>query len=110
MLSPALFQRAWARGQRLTQDEAVTMALDEAVRISTGASVVVDPDASISGLSAREQEVIRLVAAGCSDSEIADQLYISKRTVTTHVGHILTKLNLTNRAEAAAWAVRHELA
>jgi DNA-binding NarL/FixJ family response regulator len=50
------------------------------------------------------------VAAGCSDGEIADRLFISKRTVTTHVGNILTKLDLANRAEAAAWAVRHELA
>lgn len=61
------------------------------------------------GLSPRELEVLRLIAAGRSDREIAEALFISPRTVTTHVSHIFNKLALSNRAEAAAFAVRHAL-
>jgi DNA-binding CsgD family transcriptional regulator len=46
-----------------------------------------------SGLSAREVEVVGLLAAGRSDQEIADALFVSRRTASTHVSNILTKLN-----------------
>jgi DNA-binding CsgD family transcriptional regulator len=62
------------------------------------------------GLSERELDVLRLIVAGKSDREIADDLFISKRTVTTHVSNIFNKLGLNTRAEAAAFAVRHALA
>ena len=62
------------------------------------------------GLTQREVEVLRLVAAGKTDREIAEELFISARTVTTHVGHILNKTNAANRAEAAAYALRSGLA
>jgi DNA-binding CsgD family transcriptional regulator len=55
-------------------------------------------------LSAREQEVARLVAAGLSNREIAATLVISERTAQNHVQHILTKLGFANRAQVAAWA------
>jgi DNA-binding CsgD family transcriptional regulator len=61
------------------------------------------------GLSAREIEVLRLVAKGMIDREIAAALFISPRTVTTHVTHILDKLGVNTRTEAAALAVREEL-
>ncbi len=61
------------------------------------------------GLSAREMDVLRLIVAGRTDREIAEELFISKRTVTTHVSNIFNKLGLSTRAEAAAFAVRHEL-
>ena len=51
----------------------------------------------------------RLVAAGRTDREIAEELIISIRTVTTHVDNILNKTGAANRAEAAAYAVRHGL-
>ena len=61
------------------------------------------------GLTQREVDVIRLIAAGRTDREIADVLVIAVRTVTTHVGNILNKTGAANRAEAASYATRHGL-
>ena len=55
-------------------------------------------------LTDREQEVLRLLAAGLTNPEIAARLHVSRKTAAHHVSHILTKLNLRNRAEAAAFA------
>jgi DNA-binding NarL/FixJ family response regulator len=58
-------------------------------------------------LSNREIEVLRLLGEGLTNAEIAARLYISTKTVATHVGNIFAKLQLRNRAEAAAFAHRH---
>jgi DNA-binding NarL/FixJ family response regulator len=62
------------------------------------------------GLSAREVEVLRLVADGHTNREIARHLVLSERTVPVHVRNILTKTNSANRAAAAAFALRNGLA
>ena len=59
-------------------------------------------------LTAREWEVARLVAHGCSNRQIACELIVSERTVDTHVSHILRKLGLVSRAQIAAWVVQHQ--
>jgi DNA-binding CsgD family transcriptional regulator len=59
-------------------------------------------------LTKRESEVLSLLAAGRSNAEISDRLYISRRTAENHVAHILSKLGLRSRAEAAAYAVRRQ--
>jgi DNA-binding NarL/FixJ family response regulator len=61
------------------------------------------------GLSTREVEVLRLIAAGKSNPQIADELVISLNTVQRHVSNILAKTGLSNRAEAASYATRNGL-
>ena len=60
-------------------------------------------------LSARESEVLRLVAEGLSNKEIAARLVLSEHTVHRHVANILVKLRLSSRAAAAAYAAKHGL-
>ena len=72
------------------------------------ASVPAAPDV-LDDLSQREVEVLRLLAAGKSNREIADVLCISLNTVATHVRNILAKTGAANRTEAAAYALRHGL-
>ncbi|GAB2947235.1 response regulator transcription factor [Streptomyces pseudoechinosporeus] len=62
-----------------------------------------------SGLSARETDVVRLVAGGLTNAEIAAELFISIGTVKTHLGNVKTKLPARNRVEIAAWAWRSGL-
>ncbi|MDX2160351.1 MAG: response regulator transcription factor [bacterium] len=61
-------------------------------------------------LTPSEVEVLRCIAQGLSNIEIAQKLVVSTSTVKKHVSSILTKLEVNNRAEASAWAVRHKLA
>lgn len=57
-------------------------------------------------LTQREVEILKLVAAGLANQEIADQLVVSERTVRAHVSNILAKLHLANRTQAALYALR----
>jgi NarL family two-component system response regulator LiaR len=61
-------------------------------------------------LTEREVDVLRLVAQGLSNDDIAAQLVLSERTVRTHVSHILDKLHLANRTQMALYAVREGIA
>jgi NarL family two-component system response regulator LiaR len=60
-------------------------------------------------LTAREVDVTRLVAQGCSNREIAEKLVISEKTVKTHVGNILNKLGAQDRTQIAIYAFKHGL-
>ena len=75
-------------------------ALPEAAGHRTGAEAKTRVDLSL--LTSREREVLALITAGRSNREIADGLFISYRTVKTHVSHILDKLQLRDRTAAAA--------
>jgi predicted ATPase/DNA-binding CsgD family transcriptional regulator len=101
------FAAAWTVGRLLTLDEAAALA-------AAGASEpLAEPGADVPhddyGLTPREGEVLALLVAGRTDQEIADALFIARRTVTTHVGHILAKLDVENRTAATQVALRHGL-
>ena len=61
-------------------------------------------------LTAREAEVLKEIAKGLSNQEIADELYISLKTVKTHVSNILSKLQVEDRTQAAIYAIKHKIA
>ena len=67
------------------------------------------PQAGLSSLTAREREILTLVAQGHSNREIAERLVISERTARTHVSNVLTKLQLASRTQAALLAIREGL-
>jgi two-component system, NarL family, response regulator NreC len=73
-----------------------------------GARLVAEPESRRGdGLSEREREVLRLIALGHTNAEIADRLYLSIRTVESHRAHIQQKLRLTSRAELVQYALEH---
>jgi two-component system, NarL family, response regulator NreC len=75
-----------------------------------GARVAAEPPPGPpDGLSERELEVLRMISLGYTNNEIADQLYLSVRTVETHRAHIQQKLRLNSRAELVRYALDHKL-
>jgi DNA-binding NarL/FixJ family response regulator len=70
---------------------------------------LVSPPTGIAALTARERTILGLVARGLSNRQIAAELYISERTARTHVSHVLTKLQLSSRTQAALVAIREGL-
>jgi ATP/maltotriose-dependent transcriptional regulator MalT len=68
-----------------------------------------EPMSRPSGLTAREVEVLRLVARGCTNREIADTLVLSEHTVRRHLQNVFGRLGVSSRAAAAAFAVQHDL-
>jgi DNA-binding CsgD family transcriptional regulator len=86
--------RLWKDGSRLTVDDAIALAFGT-TRPRTSHAL---------GVSERELDVVRLVAEGLSNKEIAGRLHLSVRTVESHVRHALTKTGLVNRVQLATWA------
>ena len=102
-LGESAFSTAWATGRAMTQEQAVADATE---LLESLAGPRPSAPAKDTGMTTRELEVLRLVAAGQTDQQIADALFVSRRTVTTHVANVLGKLGVSNRTEAAAAAVR----
>jgi len=105
-LGDEAFETAAAFGRGLTLEEAVAAAIAVAGADIALPAVVDRAAPSFFGLTTREVEVLRLVAEGRSDRDIAEFLFVSRSTIANHVGHILSKLNVPSRAAAAALAVR----
>jgi len=98
---------AAACGEELIDRALLEIALAQAVDISIPTP---EPtDLPIESLSEREQEVLRLMVQGLSNHTIAETLNISIPTVKTHVQHILQKLHVSDRTQAALLAIRHQL-
>jgi len=121
-LMPAL--EAGAHGYLLKDAEPSELA--RAVRAAHAGEAVIDPTvaqrllSTLAGprpaaaggksLTPREREVLELIAVGASNKRIALELGIAQKTVKTHVGHVLAKLGVSDRTQAALLAVRHGLA
>jgi predicted ATPase/DNA-binding CsgD family transcriptional regulator len=110
-LGETAFNDAWLAGYRLSADDAIAEA-------SRSIAALVHPERQTLGTSAqprptltrREHEVLKLVATGHADREIAEALFISRRTASEHVSRILQKLGARSRTDAAALAIRLGLA
>jgi ATP/maltotriose-dependent transcriptional regulator MalT len=123
LLAYACLRLAEARDDRLTAAAAVTEAIALADELRAAPIAVegralarrarlLDEPAETEdgfGLTSRELEVLRLVADGRSNGQIAEELYISRKTASVHVSNILGKLGVTSRVEAAALAHRRGL-
>ena len=98
-----------ATGQAALTPEVTTKLLTHLSKDepSTGGS---RPGATVATLNERELEILRLVAEGASNRLIANQLYLSENTVRTYLAHVLEKLGLENRVQAAAYALRNGIA
>ena len=104
------FAAGWATGAALPLPVAVAEAT--AIAAPAPGTVPTSPpsnQADLLGLTPRESEVLRLLAAGMSDREIAEALSISERTAGNHVQHAMQKIGVDSRTAAAVFAVRHDL-
>jgi predicted ATPase/DNA-binding CsgD family transcriptional regulator len=110
-LGDADFEAARAAGRALPLSEVLAEVEREATALSRPAkgNRAARPGA-LFRLTTRELEVLRLVASGRTNREIAAALFVTQRTAATHITHILGKLGVESRTEAAAWAVRYGLA
>jgi DNA-binding CsgD family transcriptional regulator len=98
-LSEASFDAAWAEGRTMTSEQAIEYALEEP-----------PPDSETAhALTRRELEVLRLVARGMSNQQIAESLTISEHTVHRHVSNVLGKLGVSSRTAAVARAAKLDL-
>lgn len=95
-VDPEAGDAAWAEGRDLPLDDAVAYALEPATAVAMNGPV--DP------LTAREREVLQLIAQGRSNREIAQALFVTEHTVKYHVTSLFNRLDVTSRAEAVARA------
>ena len=112
-MPPAEFETAWAAGRRMTMEQAVRQASTFAAELTSAPAPQSAPASAPSldryGLSPRELEVLRIVAEGLTDPEVAERLYLSSRTVSTHLRSIYTKLGVNSRTAATRFALDHGL-
>jgi predicted ATPase/DNA-binding CsgD family transcriptional regulator len=108
------FAAAWAQGREMTAEQALALATQVAVTQEDSllplSSVVQSSSPSSTGLTRREQEVLRWLATGLTNPQIAQRLGVSLPTVNTHVASIFNKLGVTSRSAATRSAIEHHLA
>jgi DNA-binding CsgD family transcriptional regulator len=94
------FESAWAEGAALSTDEAIAYA-------RRGRGRRKRPTSGWASLTPTERDVVRLVNDGLANKDIATRLFVSPRTVQTHLTHVYTKLGLTSRVQLVQEAARH---
>jgi predicted ATPase/class 3 adenylate cyclase/DNA-binding CsgD family transcriptional regulator/tetratricopeptide (TPR) repeat protein len=113
-LGEKAFTEAMARGRDMTLEEILAMGSKAASEALFPQGVSSAPASAASsrspaGLTAREEEVLRLVAQGLTNAQMAKRLVISPRTVNTHLTSIYSKIGVTSRAAATRYAIEHHL-
>ena len=114
-LAAGAWAAAWTAGQVLPPEEAVVLALAVPDGPEAGAATPAPPGTTSAsppypaGLTAREIEVLRLVAEGLTDPQVAERLFLSPRTVNQHLRSVYNKLGVSSRAAAARFAAEHRL-
>ncbi len=98
-----------AAGDELVQAVRNAASGNTYLQPTLGARLAAEPDAGAGDLSERETDVLRLIALGHTNAEIAEKLYISVRTVETHRAHIQQKLGASSRAELVSNALERGL-
>lgn len=98
-----------ARAIRAAQRNEAVLHSEVAAKLMQEFSSLRPADDPVEQLTDREMDVLRLIAKGQSNKEIADSLIISEKTVKTHVSNILSKLHLADRTQAAIYALRQRL-
>ncbi len=108
-LGEQTFRTAWAEGRSMTPEQA--LAAREGPEGATSMPQLPSTTSSSypDGLTAREVEVLRLIAQGWTDAQIAEHLVISPRTVNRHTTSLYSKLNVSSRAAATRYAHEHHL-
>jgi DNA-binding NarL/FixJ family response regulator len=109
VVSPATDVESLIAIVRAAATGSVAIAADAAGALQLAVGTVVDPPdepSPVQGLSERQRQILRLIAQGYADAEVARQLCIAEVTVRSHVHHLLTRLNARNRAHAVATAYR----
>lgn len=101
-LPQRIADRAWESGRAMSSAQLLALAREAAGGPRGGKTAM-----SAGGLSKRELEVARLVASGMTSRAIAERLFLSERTVESHLEHILTKLGFSSRAQVAGWVAAH---
>lgn len=104
LIDEAAWEAAWAEGRTMEPEQAIEYAMDRSPAPDTVAA-----ETHPAGLSAREVEVLRLVARGMTNAEVAEDLFISPRTVNWHLGSVYRKLGCSSRTEATRFAVENDL-
>jgi len=99
-LGPSAFDAAWAEGHALSTAEAISYA-------QRGRGARRRPASGWESLTPTELDVVRLVSAGLPNKDVAARLFISPRTVQTHLTHVYTKLAVSTRVQLAQEAARH---
>ena len=105
-LGEKAFTAAWAEGRTMTPEHVFTARGPATIATSTLAK---SPTTYPDGLTAREVEVLRLVAQGLTNEQVAEQLVISPRTVNTHLTSIFGKIGVSSRSAATRYAMEHHL-
>jgi len=99
-LGQPAFAAAFARGRALTIDEGVAFAVEDRQPTRPAPAAEPEPRAVLTG---RQLEIARLVADDLSNKQIADRLFLSERTVETHISNILNKLGVNSRTQISRW-------